>query len=614
MDSATLEDNEPHSPATAGDALAATSPGVAPTDRLRVPHRKRLSHTYQVSEEGGRELAIFYGVHEVSFDEERLFPFGEALLTQATFVAHSATSWGPGYDWEEIGPLLEALLEIGILRRDGEEDDPRGGGLVPSLLPPAECKVARTWSAAECEGITKDLGGRAVEVGYIESFVFPFRIAHSALDADGRQVGEANVYPSLLRIEQETEWRVCQYPGSRYRDEAPMNVTALKAMIKYWKPMMVTMLAVRSAVKERLPRSAEHWTVGDLHILANIVLTLPVYLLMRGGGTSPQKPLDPVLSSLFRITDGIRMATHEMLFMVLERGRLPDEPVTAAELYEFSESHGLFLAEAGVCAGPKALIEEFLSIACDGTYNEGLDGVTLSDEVQTLLAELPRAVDYGFYALQIWTVTRSVWLAMSKAYETLREVLGAPGLGEACQRVMARLVDDLHHLQIAQLSNEHERVVHLRAYVDAYEQAWLALPPGGTSTLEPLTAPLPAGPAHEEAARQLREILSQRFFGSGLDRAALERIVEALTLYLRAEQAILASATTLQRALNEFLDRPQPTRPLTVRDCRLAYSMRRDHLAGFPYLFDALEDTLGLAVECTKDQIDISDRRLGDAA
>jgi len=43
------------------------------------------------------------------------------------------------------------------------------------------------------------------------------------------------VFPPRLRLDRDTEWRVCQYAGSRYRDDAPMNVTALKA-IKYWKP------------------------------------------------------------------------------------------------------------------------------------------------------------------------------------------------------------------------------------------------------------------------------------------------------------------------------------------------------------------------------------------
>ena len=63
-----------------------------------------------------------------------------------------------------------------------------------------------------------------------------------------------------------------------------------------------------------------------------MVLALPAFQLLKGGGSSPQPPLHPVLSSLFRITDGIRMTTYEVLFSI-ERTHRADEPMTAAELY-----------------------------------------------------------------------------------------------------------------------------------------------------------------------------------------------------------------------------------------------------------------------------------------
>src|ERR1044071_306122 len=56
---------------------------VRPTDRLRVPHPKRMSHAYVTTEAGVRELCLYYGDKEVSFDEERLFPFGEQQIGRA---------------------------------------------------------------------------------------------------------------------------------------------------------------------------------------------------------------------------------------------------------------------------------------------------------------------------------------------------------------------------------------------------------------------------------------------------------------------------------------------------------------------------------------------------
>src|SRR5262249_52948147 len=204
----------------------------------------------------------------------------------------------------------------------------------------------------------------------------------------------------------------------------PMNVTALKAMIKYWKPMMATLLEVRSEIKRRLARCArlpgildlaaaplercrDAWTVGDLHLFSGVVLSLPAYQLMLGGGASPQVPVHPVLSSLFRITDGIRMTTHLMLFLSDERTRRPEEPTDATDLYDFAERNGLFLSAHGVCAGPRPLIDEFLTVAFDGTPVQGAENLELPAEVKALLARLPEVVDYALLGLQTWAASRS---------------------------------------------------------------------------------------------------------------------------------------------------------------------------------------------------------------
>src|SRR5262245_31208023 len=108
-------------------------------DQLFVPYRKRMTQRYLVNDEGARELHLHYGIKEITFDEVHLFPWGEHLAKQSSFIAGDATSWGTGYPWDEIRPLLEALLAEGILRRGTtDEEDARGGGLVPSPLPPSE--------------------------------------------------------------------------------------------------------------------------------------------------------------------------------------------------------------------------------------------------------------------------------------------------------------------------------------------------------------------------------------------------------------------------------------------------------------------------------------------
>jgi len=602
-----------------GIQACASQGGIQRTDRLYVPHRKRLSHAYVTSDEGVRELRIDYGIKVVSFDEERLFAFGEQLVREASFTGERATTWGAGYEWDEIRPLLESLLAEGILKRGDGVDDQRGGGLVPSLLPPSVCPVPRSWSLAECESISLDLANRAIEIGHIEAVVPVFRIAHPALDADGRQVGEANVHPPRLRLDRDTEWRVCQYSGSRYRDDAPMNVTALKAMTKHWKPIMAAILEVRAELRARLGLSRDHWTIGELHILSSVVLALPAFQLMKGGGASPRPPLHPVLSSLFRITDGIRMSTFAMLFSI-EHTRRADEPLTAAGLYNHVEQNGVFIGDTGVCAGPRPLIEEFLATVIDGAPAEGISGLTLPPEVQELLSQLPAAVDYGLYGLQAWGVSLSVWLAMSRAYQALLAILeaAAPTAGEdGCASLRARLRAGWRVLEKLQITLDYDRDVHLKAYQDAYEQSWRASrSPVGRPTLAQAIAPPPAGPMHLAAAHQLQGILGSRFSRGELVDAggalAVARFVEVMLQYLREEQAILASTTEIQESINVLLDRPRPKRLLGVRDFLANYAMGSG-VGTFPYLLDMLEDELGVRVECTANAIEVSDLRANQA-
>jgi hypothetical protein len=588
------------------DELAAPGAAVmplSPAEPLSVPHPKRLTCSHVTGEEGAGTLRLDYGRKEVLFDEAHLFPFGEQLANETSFTGARAMTWGPGYTWDELRPLLEALLEQGILQRGHVTADPRGIGLVPSTVPPSVCPVARYWSIAECESITRELSGHAVELGHLEVFLPVYRVAHAALDADDRQVGEANVNPPMLRLDRETEWRVCQYPGGRYRDEMPMNITALKAMIKHWKPMMATLTELRAYVAARLGISRSPWTIGELHLLSCAVLALPAYQLMKHGGSTPQRPVHPVLSSLFRITDGVRMATIEMMHSI-ERTCSPDAPLRAAELYTRVEQQSLLISPTGVCAGPKNMIDDFLATAVDGLPAPGVTGAEVPAEVRELLSELPNAIDYACYGMQVWALSFSVWLAMSRAYEALLEILDAAGDGI----VLPRLRRDLGAIEWKQIARDREREIHMAAYVTTYAHArHVARVPLGDPQLRTQIAPVGETSAHRTAARRLRHSLASRLPGGPVD-----RIVDVLVGYIREEQAILAAITPVVAAINTLLDRPRPERPVTVRDVHVNHFLKGNP-EKFPYLFDSLDEALGIRIASTADAIEITDRALGPA-
>lgn len=595
---------------------------LAADDELIFPKHKRAFVQYMTGESGATELRLYYGDKEISFDEPELFEFGEGLARQPRFLAGTATTWGKDYEWSRIRELLEQLIEEGVLRRATRDDEPElppARDLSrPSPLPPAPCAVPRTW--LEAETIIPELTGRALEMGYLELVLPLYRIPHVAMDAEGRQVGEGNVFPKALRVEVPTEWRTCPHAGSRYQHELPMNVSALKSMRAHWKQMMVALWRVREAYLHRFPQARQGWTIGDLHCLSALVLSIPGYLMLRTRDRVPNGELHPVLSSMYRVTDGVRMVMHHMLFSEDLESTLPlHAPMTSAELYAYAERNSIFISDHGVCAGPRAMIEEFLRVIMDGHEIEDAASVVLAEPVEAALNELDAVFDYVLLGLQAYSVVFSRWPAMTRTYELLVPIV-AEWTGPTADEVrpfQERLERSLTFLRtLTRQNTEERRLKREQVYVEMYARSARAL---GTSpeweSLPQRIAVVAVG-NDEEASARLQALLQQRFSGiAGADDASIARMVSVLMDYFRLEQAIVRASSEIQRSINRLLGRDAPTRSLTGADLAIHYRLLEsiysaEHLASvggrLPYLVDAMEELLGLRIVVTGDAIDIS--------
>jgi len=235
------------------------------------------------------------------------------------------------------------------------------------------------------------------------------------------------VFPKALRLDVPTDWRICQHIGSRYHDELPMNVTALKTMRKHWAQCMQALLPIRQAYMQRFPHlRTKGWTVGDLQRLTTLVLTLPAYLHMRVDSPVENGELHPVLSNLFRITDGARMALHYQLFMPVHEPTMPpDTCMTSDALYQYAERNNLFLSDHGVCAGPSGMIQEFLRVLIDGDLQPTENA--FDEAVQAALNALQPALDYELLALRVHAVVNALWPLM------IRMMYWQPGRATATQ-------------------------------------------------------------------------------------------------------------------------------------------------------------------------------------
>lgn len=578
-------------------------------DKLFFPQHKQVITQYQTGESGTTELYLYCGDKELSFDEPELFAFGEHLGQQSSFIAETATSWGAGYSWARVKELLEQLIEEGVLHlTDIAESTPDTRKTCLSSLPPAQSKEPRTWF--ECETIIEELTGRSLEIGYLELIMPVFRVAHIALDSEGRQVGEANVFPEPLRLDIATEWSTCPYSGSRYHNEKPMNVTALKNMSNHWQQTMAVLLRIREAYLQRFPECQKGWTVGHLERLSSLTLALPAYLLMRKQHRVESGDLHPVLSNMFRVTDGVRMTMHNMLFIpIYEPTFPPNTAMTSSELYAYAERNYVFQSDHGVCAGPKAMIEEFLSVLIDGQPIDNADKICLDAEVKQALNSLDKAMDYGIYGLQVHAIIFSKWSAMALAYEQIWNILQTwpKEKSSSIKQFHERFQDRIELLKTTGLGTEKLRRNREIVYADMYEQSATGLkstePEQTLAELIQVDFETPYILAELTLRKGLQHSLGEAYDSNNPE---LDNLVNCIMNYLRKEQAIVKAACHIQEKINDLLKRPQPTQIFCAADIEIYYLIQNDNSV-LTYLIDELSNLTGLSFVVTKEVIEISE-------
>jgi hypothetical protein len=587
---------------------------VSQSDDLVVPKHRQMFAQYLADEAGATELHLFYGDREISFDEPDLFPFGEALAKHPRFTAGDATGWGEGYEWPRIRDLLQQLIDQGILVHAADlarETVPAVNQNRIAPLPPGPCPVARSWD--ECEAITRELTSRPVELGYLELIMPVFRVAHIAVDADQRQVGEANVFPEALRLDVPTEWRTCNLPGTRFQNERPMNVTAMRVMRAHWPQMMAAVLRTRDGYLRRFPEAEGAWTIGHVLRLSVAVLAVPTYQLMRRHGRVENGSLHPALSSLFRVTDGVRMTMYHMLIIpVGEPLRSPLQAVTVDDTLAYAERSYSFFSVHGVCAGPRAMVRELLQVLLEGRGDADYASLALDPAVQAAFNDLDAAIDYGLHGLRAHAAAYSIWPAMARAYTRIAEIVetwpsnNTTGFS-AFRETMRKRGGELRNSAL--LANEDMRRSRDNLYADMYDQCGRgARNSASTVGLHDQLAPVWTN-RHRQMEAKLQEILRSHAELDGItaDAFVLD-LADCIMDFLLRVQAMLRTAVAAQNDVNRLLGREQPNRAFSAADLNVYNLMQGDNADRHPYLIDELEHLLGITIQLDADSLTI-DRR-----
>jgi hypothetical protein len=585
-------------------------------DELLFPLSKGAFSQYWEDEETPRELRVYYRGKEIAFDDPAFYSFGETLTKQSRFRAGDALEWGE-YEWPRVRQMLQDLVEADVLQYADEVDD------VPAalrheeretLLMPAKIENGKTWDDAE--EIMTLISGRPLETGYLELVIPIFRVAHMYIDADNRQVGEANVFPPAMRLDRPTLWRTCTYSGTRYQPDLPMNVTALRIMRNQWRHMMVIVRRISDAYRARFPEVDQRgWTVGDIERMTVCVLALPTYQLMRVEGRVENGKLHPALSSAFRLTDGLRMLMHHMLFVPFgEPTRSGTTPMTGFEAHQYAERNYSFHTAQGVCAGPPAMVEDFLAVILDRADPKGGWPDEIDPEVQAALEEVDRAVDYGLMGLQAFGSVFSLFPTSTAGHAELREIVAGwtksdsptlQWLRERCEKIHEVTQD------VGWLAQDAFRKSRLIAYNEMYQKCGFGLTGSFPEpSLEEQYENLP--PLPEKTMEELRAVFARHFHDLPDADELFATLAEWLGRFISFVQVATRVSLEVQDRINGLLGRSKPKQIFMGRDLSKYLGLdksvdSKNERKEVPFLIDDIARVLGVTIDVTADDVTITE-------
>jgi hypothetical protein len=571
----------------AGDAMVE----LQPSEVLFIPRRRRLTHGRFKNEEGQEILHLFYGEVELIFDEPDVAPLGEKLMEVERFRADEAMAWSNAapHTWEKIRDLLQALIDQNVLKRlsessaTGAETFPQRLGLAP------EGRQPLTFGGHDdrCPALTEEGFGRTFDLSNLEVLIPIYRIAHPALDTDGRQVGENNVIPRTLFLDLPTQRRVCNYPGSRYQDELPMNVTALKNMAKRWPELLSLTEQFRTALAARMPpRDPSSLCAGELHFHAVCQMASVAYVLVRGVDPVPNGQLDGGLAAMFRLIDGVRLVTNDML-RATAGAHGCDRPVNAETIAEYAERHVVYRGTHGVCAGPPGLIEEYLRVL----FGETSAPIEVEPTLAARVGDLEAAIDYGLLGQRVESAVRFMGASQGLLHERLRVAFDGNRPRTELQERVEAPIDSKHY---PLLREDHSLVDTFELELDV--SRWLFARAGDALSGKVDGASLDELVKLDPAAQAVSRRRLAEFFAHALpaDKAPSEPICSELAAVaadvFALERRCLRVVEREQGKLNERLQR-RPGRALTGADLA-AYNRPRTG----PPLFATLADGLGVSV------------------
>jgi hypothetical protein len=253
--------------------------------------------------------------------------------------------------------------------------------------------------------------------------------------------------------------------------------------------------------------------------------------------------------------------------------------------------HGVY----GVCAGPQALIEEYLRVLVTGDAAP----VEAEPSVAARLGDVDAALDYGLLGLRIEAMIRLFGSAQGLLHDRLRAQLHGGEPRVAIQDLLDAPIDRDHYQFFRE---EHSLVENFLLEIDVSRWMMARAAEGLTPSLVTADELLALDPLTQVASR---ERLAQ-FIARVLPAAAAvspvvgDEIAAVAVDVFALERRCLRAVSAEQKQLNERLQRPAGS-ALTGEDLALYYGPR----SGPPFR-STLAEGLGVTVSTSTDSTVVS--------
>ncbi|HEY2029719.1 MAG TPA: hypothetical protein VGH20_10980, partial [Myxococcales bacterium] len=329
------------------------------------------------------------------------------------------------------------------------------------------------------------------------------------------------------------------------------------------------------------------------------ILALPALQLMRERDPTPTGELDPVLSSLFRVIDGVRLVSAHLLDL-FDFPMTHETLIAAKDITGGAERFDQYRSGRGVCAGPPAMIDALVDTVMNGTP------VANDTPLGPWTASIPRALDYALRGIQLYAAIFSIWLRMALTYTRIRERLQRGEWQGRLGLLRTAVERDFPLLAAGRLHLPEQRAFSEAYYRRMFNNAQAGI--RGVSSMEMKNLAVELAPPPrllgETAGAALAEVFvaAEEPQARKANRECLQEVAAHVLDYLRFERNALGTVCAVQREINVLLGRPQPSQPLTGLDLAMFHTIRRGTRGkGLRYLIETLQETLGIAIHNHKD-------------